>query len=79
MVIEAVRKAVGPDFLIDYRVSGEEMQENGLTVDECVAFVKTVSYTHLLPRSKIVSASSGDKIPPTATTGRSVAALIAAA
>ena len=42
MVIEAVRKAVGPDFLIDYRVSGEEMQENGLTVDECVAFVKMI-------------------------------------
>lgn len=42
MVIDAVRKAAGPDFLIDYRVSGEEMQENGLTVDECVAFVKMI-------------------------------------
>lgn len=42
MVIEAVRKAVGPEFLIDYRISGDELQENGLTIDECVAFVKMV-------------------------------------
>lgn len=42
MVLDAVRKAVGPDFLIDYRISGDELQENGLTIDECVAFIKMV-------------------------------------
>lgn len=42
MVIDAVRKAVGPDFLIDYRISGDEMQENGLQIDECIEFVKMV-------------------------------------
>ena len=42
MVIDAIREACGPDFLIDYRISGDEMQENGLTIEECVAFVKMV-------------------------------------
>lgn len=42
MVIEAVRKAVGPDFLIDYRISGDERQEGGLEIDEACAFIKMV-------------------------------------
>jgi 2,4-dienoyl-CoA reductase-like NADH-dependent reductase (Old Yellow Enzyme family)/thioredoxin reductase len=40
MVIDRVRKAVGVDFVIDYRISGDEKQPNGLTIDECIQFVK---------------------------------------
>ncbi|MGN0563626.1 MAG: NADH:flavin oxidoreductase, partial [Candidatus Heritagella sp.] len=42
MVIDRVREAVGPDFLIDYRISGDELQENGLTVEGAIAFIKRV-------------------------------------
>ena len=33
-VLERVRKAVGPDFPIDYRVSADEFVDGGLTLDE---------------------------------------------
>ena len=40
MVIEKVREKVGPDFLIDYRISGDELQENGQTIEDTIAFIK---------------------------------------
>ena len=42
MVIDAIRKACGPNFLIDYRVSGEEFLPDGLTLEESVAFGKMI-------------------------------------
>lgn len=42
MVIEEVRKAAGPDFLIDYRISGDELQENGITIDQSIEFVHLI-------------------------------------
>lgn len=42
MVIDRVRAKVGPDFLIDYRISGDELQENGQTIDQTIAFIKLV-------------------------------------
>ena len=40
MVIERVRERVGADFLIDYRISGDELQENGQTIEDTIAFIK---------------------------------------
>ena len=41
MVLSAVREAVGPDYLIEMRVSGEEcMGEEGMHIDETVEFCK---------------------------------------
>lgn len=40
MVIEKVREKIGPDFLIDYRISGDELQENGQTIEDTIAFIK---------------------------------------
>lgn len=40
MVIEKVREKVGPDFLIDYRISGDELQEHGQTIEDTIAFIK---------------------------------------
>jgi len=40
MVVDAVRQAVGPDFLIDYRLSGSEHLPDGLELDEAIAFAK---------------------------------------
>lgn len=39
-VIRAVREAVGEDFLIEYRLSGDEHMENGITVEDVCAFAK---------------------------------------
>lgn len=41
-VIEAVREAVGNDFLIDFRLSGDEYQPDGFTIEECIAFLKMI-------------------------------------
>ena len=42
MVIDRVRQAVGPDFLIEYRLSGEELVEGGLTIEDTVEFAKLI-------------------------------------
>lgn len=42
MVIDRVRQAVGPDFLIEYRLSGEELIEGGLTIEDTVEFAKLI-------------------------------------
>jgi 2,4-dienoyl-CoA reductase-like NADH-dependent reductase (Old Yellow Enzyme family)/thioredoxin reductase len=42
MVIDRIRDAVGKDFLIEYRVSGEELVDGGLTIDDVVAFAKLI-------------------------------------
>ena len=42
MVVERVRKAVGKDFLIDYRISGDEMQEGGTDINDCIELLKRI-------------------------------------
>ena len=39
-VIRAVRKAVGKDFIIEYRISGDEIVEGGVGIDEVIEFLK---------------------------------------
>jgi 2,4-dienoyl-CoA reductase-like NADH-dependent reductase (Old Yellow Enzyme family)/thioredoxin reductase len=42
-VIDAVRRAVGPGFPIEYRISGDEhLGKNGLEIDEVVEFCKMI-------------------------------------
>lgn len=41
-LIREVRKAVGPDFLIEYRISGSEYLEGGLTPELTGAFLESV-------------------------------------
>ena len=41
-VIERVRDRVGSDFAIEYRLSGGEQVDGGLTLDEAVAFAKMI-------------------------------------
>ena len=42
MVIDRIRKAVGHEFLIEFRLSGEELVEGGITINESVAFAKLI-------------------------------------
>ena len=39
-LLKGVREAMGEDFIIEIRVSGEECEENGMGIDETVAFCK---------------------------------------
>ncbi len=42
MIVERVRKAVGPDYMLDMRISGDEHIEGGIQVDEVAAFIKSI-------------------------------------
>ena len=39
-ILEAVREAVGPNFLLDMRISGDEILEGGMRIDEVIEFIK---------------------------------------
>lgn len=39
-VLKAIREAVGDDFLIEFRMSGDEHMENGITLDDVCSFAK---------------------------------------
>lgn len=40
MIMKAVREAVGPDFGIEVRVSGDECVEGGIHIDETIEFIR---------------------------------------
>jgi 2,4-dienoyl-CoA reductase-like NADH-dependent reductase (Old Yellow Enzyme family) len=40
MVLKAVREAVGKDFIVEYRISGDEIVEGGVKIEEVVEFLK---------------------------------------
>lgn len=42
MIVDRVRKAVGPDFALDMRISGSEHVEGGMDPEEVVRFVKSI-------------------------------------
>lgn len=42
MVIDRVRKQVGPDFPIEYRMSGDELMEGGYGLDEALEFARMI-------------------------------------
>lgn len=63
-VIDAVRDAVGPDFPLALRVSGDELTEGGYTLDDMVEIIQ------ILTKSGKI-----DMIDVTASTYRSIAAM----
>ena len=49
MILQKVRKAVGPDFPIELRVGAKEFREGGFDVEECIKFVQAAqSYVDLI-------------------------------
>ena len=42
MIVDRVRKAVGPDFALDMRISGVEHVEGGMEPNEVVKFIKSI-------------------------------------
>lgn len=59
MVLDAIRKRVGRELLIEYRVSGCEYSEGGLTVDETIEFAKLIE-----DRIDLIHISGGDVSDP---------------
>lgn len=62
-VLEAIRKKVGPDFILEYRISATEFVENGMGVEETIEFAKMIE-----DKIDILHVSAGmravvDKIP----------------
>lgn len=41
-VVERVRQSVGEDFVIEYRISGDEIIEGGMRIEETIEFVKMI-------------------------------------
>ena len=41
-VLDAIRKKVGPDFLIEYRISASEFSEGGMEPEETIEFAKMI-------------------------------------
>ncbi|MBR0106133.1 MAG: FAD-dependent oxidoreductase [Lachnospiraceae bacterium] len=41
-LLDAVREAIGPDMAIEYRISGDELSEPGVRVEEAIAFAKEI-------------------------------------
>ncbi|MCD7806002.1 MAG: FAD-dependent oxidoreductase, partial [Lachnospiraceae bacterium] len=42
MIVDRVRKAVGPDYMLDMRISGDEHIEGGMGIEEVAAFIKSI-------------------------------------
>ena len=53
-VLDRIRKKCGKDFVIEYRISGDELAEGGMTIEQTVEFVKMIE-----DRIDIIHVSAG--------------------
>lgn len=44
-VVERIREKCGEDFVIEYRISGDELVEGGMRIDEVIEFIKMIENT----------------------------------
>lgn len=42
LIVDRVREAVGPDFMVDMRISGDEHLEGGMPIEEVANFIKSI-------------------------------------
>jgi len=59
MVLDAIRKRVGDDMVLEYRISASELTPGNLSLDETVAFVKMIE-----DKIDIIQCSAGVRITP---------------
>ena len=60
-VLEEVRRRVGEDFLVGFRMMGDELKEGGLTQDDCLALAKIYADTGLCDFMNVVAGQVGDE------------------
>ncbi len=53
-VLERVREAVGPDYLVGVRMTGDEMAAGGLDADECVEVFRRIAGTGLVDYLSVI-------------------------
>ncbi|MCI8537941.1 MAG: FAD-dependent oxidoreductase [Oscillospiraceae bacterium] len=58
-VLEAVRQAVGPDFLIEVRLSGDEYTKGGIVIEDTIEYVKMIE-----DLADLVHFSAGNRLFP---------------
>ncbi len=61
-VLHAVREAVGPDFVLGMRLTGDELTKGGLTADECVEIAQKISETGAVDFLNILAGAPYDDL-----------------
>jgi len=59
-VLEAVRRAVGDDYIVGIRMPGDEMLEGGLDRDDCIEIAKRYAASGLIDFISVVGANATD-------------------
>ncbi len=59
-VMCAVREAVGPDFILEYRTSVHEYKEDGITIEESIEFFKLLEEKHVIDLFHVTSGRHTD-------------------
>ncbi|MDO6483660.1 NADH:flavin oxidoreductase [Shimia thalassica] len=61
-VLHSVREAVGPDFVLGMRLTGDELTKGGLTADECVEIAQKISETGAVDFLNILAGAPYDDL-----------------
>ena len=61
-VIEAVREAVGPEFIVGMRLTGDELAEGGLEAGECIEIAQRLSETGAIDFLNILAGAPYDDL-----------------
>ena len=60
-VLEEVRRGVGEDFLVGFRMMGDELKEGGLDQEDCLALAKIYADTGMCDFLNVVAGQVGDE------------------
>ncbi|WP_420549918.1 FAD-dependent oxidoreductase [Curvivirga sp.] len=61
-VLEAVREAVGSDFIVGMRITGDELTEGGLEADECIEIAQKLADTQQVDFLNILAGAPYDDL-----------------
>ena len=61
-VLEACREAVGDDYIIGMRMSGDELIDDGLTHEDCVAIARTYAERGLIDFANVLGGQARDHL-----------------
>ena len=61
-VVDAVREAVGPDFILGMRVTGDELTRGGLEAEECVEIAQIIAETGAVDFLNILAGAPYDDL-----------------
>jgi len=60
-VLEEVRRRVGEDFLVGFRMMGDELKEGGLDQEDCLALAKIYANTGMCDFLNVIAGQVGDE------------------